>query len=1162
MYLSLLVITPRNLWDLTLWSEAQIARDQHLVCASFRKKVQLSPKWSTNLVTAQGPSNLCHLLIHHLNSIALRQLSRQEALTCDTIFTTGRALLPFCPAAHSRFLKMEYLSRLSGLVSAPAKAAAGIAGSPRLRKKPLLHPVGSVDIFHSDWRAVQAELEKPDERALFFGVARSDLPRRLQRIVDALVFESNRSSDGHLGPCIEYLLRYDILTELVHLSVDDRPKGIRAETIRTLTNLIILLDESFLSRQAVNKPISQLIQLCLDQDAARFQFDDDPFEASGSSAPAPAAGVELDYQEDLVELMCQIASRIRNTPDLLQIFFTDEPVDDAHDPSDVRSLRDGSIIVSRDLFNDSMPASNDVTNIEPDTDFTTDPRPPSPAGSVDSTTTIQPFTAYSSRKPSKRRLRFPLFSYLLKFLHREGRIGELARAGLLFLISLEGVQSSNKVVHGLPPKRPAKRVSFGTDDTRRSLAVFIAHSDFADVLGAGLGAAYGLLPTRIRPVPKYDPTAVESESSSKTSHAAITLASSSASEPSNDGHRSEALASATQSDDAELQDQLRLLVDLIEFCQDVLDSLWLASKHLTDSAYGYSDDMDEKAAERSPSTSTITPDLDPMIRKLARAIAIAIRDTFIRNVVYPSLMESSDFDGSSAAVLNYLDVIVIVLRSGHILTEVALDFLLPADLSVVGEAGYVRDIEVPVDETDRYTVKDLILDSLEETKRPATRVAALRLARSLVVCHGFRACDGLLQLAPRKSIPPPAEDWLPEATKEETGDPPALSTVQMHFREIDALSSLLTSFGSAQNTETLQASLSNYLLDAEQALRHDSTFSVALDLGGGQLPLIRNDPFVQQLFAGLSTFFSQPVEVNLAATGVISALASSPIRSLEGWLTHSSSSEQEQEPPLLELLAALVQQVAAYRDSLSEFDRFLAERRRSLMLTEDLSAALNVAELSGEEEDNEGSKSLDACLTLPRIASQSSGRLQTNERARAAERGFGILEDKRASLAVLSPPAAASSTLPPTTSGAAEGEERGATRSSALARLFAGRPTRTSYSFGKASTVTPVIPASSADATLTRPGVGDRKVSTSTINPYTEHFRETAAVVLKTQPATGAEAWRPPPTTSSAQSNVVEGRATLSSVLDNTILLEESVKELLAIVQVRRSWGIDAVAFI
>ena len=131
------------------------------------------------------------------------------------------------------------MSRLSGLVSTPAKAAAGITGSPRLRKKPSLHPVGSVDVFHADWQAVQAELENPDERALFHGVARSDIPRRLQRIIDALVFENNRSNDGHTGPCMEYLLKYDILTELVHLSVDDRPKGVRGEVVRALKDLVI-----------------------------------------------------------------------------------------------------------------------------------------------------------------------------------------------------------------------------------------------------------------------------------------------------------------------------------------------------------------------------------------------------------------------------------------------------------------------------------------------------------------------------------------------------------------------------------------------------------------------------------------------------------------------------------------------------------------------------------------------------------------------------------------------------------------------------------------------------------------------------------------------------------------------------------------------------------
>lgn len=1052
---------------------------------------------------------------------------------------------------------MEYLSRLSGLVSTPAKAAAGITGSPRLRKKPSLHPVGSVDVFHADWQAVQAELENPDERALFHGVARSDIPRRLQRIIDALVFENNRSNDGHTGPCMEYLLKYDILTELVHLSVDDRPKGVRGEVVRALKDLVILLDEKFLSRQAANKPISQLIQLCLDEDAALYQLDDYSFDTSGSSTQL-AATTEDDYEEDLVDLMCHIASRIRNTPDLLQIFYSDEPVDDADDSLDARSLKDGSIIINCDLFEDStsveqhhsvstpyqvLPALEDAAQ-----------RPPSPADSVDSTATIQPSTMLGSRKHSKRRLRFPLFSYLLKFVHREGRIGELARAGLLFLISLEGVQTSARAGSlGTKTQRAPKRVSFGTEDIRRSLAVFIAHSDFADVLGAGLGAAYGLLPSRIRPAPRYDPTAIDSAVSSKGGHTTITLASSFASESQNGAAASDALASATQSDDPELQAQLRLLVDLIEFCQDVLDSLWLASKHLTEgptATLTTSNDTDEKVSTADPRSPSATADLNPMIRKLARAIAIAIRDTFIRNVVYPSLMESSDFDGSSAAVLNYLDVIIIVLRSGHILTDVALQFLLPADVTESLEEDHAYGIDVPADEADRYSVKDLILDSLEHTKRPATRVAALRLARSLIVCHGFRACSGLLQLETRQRITVHAEYEIPASPTQELEGTAAYTKVEDHFREIDTLSSLLIALGSTQGTEAVQISLSNYLLDAEQALRHDSTFSTALELGGGHIRLVRSDPFMQQLFDVLANFFSQPVEVNLAITGVLCALASSPVRSLEGWLTQSLGEQGDSrgESALVELLVGLAQQVAAYRDSVVGFDRYLAERRRSLVLTEDLSAALNVAERSNEGEASESSDSLGPSLTIPRISSHTGGgKLQTRESTRAAEREFGILEDHRSSLVSLasSPPASATVNVP-------EAEPASA-RSSALARLFGGsRPTRTSSSLGKR--------APDADATTGRPGAGDRKVSASTINPYADHFRETAAVIVQTQPCVGAEPWRPAPTASQSKQNL-ERRATLSSVLDNTILLEELVKELLAVIQVRRAWAIDPVSF-
>lgn len=56
---------------------------------------------------------------------------------------------------------------------------------------------------------LQSALEKPDERALHFGIARTDVPARLQSMVDALVFESNRTDEDSTGACMEYLLKND-----------------------------------------------------------------------------------------------------------------------------------------------------------------------------------------------------------------------------------------------------------------------------------------------------------------------------------------------------------------------------------------------------------------------------------------------------------------------------------------------------------------------------------------------------------------------------------------------------------------------------------------------------------------------------------------------------------------------------------------------------------------------------------------------------------------------------------------------------------------------------------------------------------------------------------------------------------------------------------------
>jgi hypothetical protein len=54
----------------------------------------------------------------------------------------------------------------------------------------------------------------------------------------------------------------DILGTLVRLSESDRPSGILAEVLRTVSNMVVLLDEQFLIHTAVHKAIIRLLKAC------------------------------------------------------------------------------------------------------------------------------------------------------------------------------------------------------------------------------------------------------------------------------------------------------------------------------------------------------------------------------------------------------------------------------------------------------------------------------------------------------------------------------------------------------------------------------------------------------------------------------------------------------------------------------------------------------------------------------------------------------------------------------------------------------------------------------------------------------------------------------------------------------------------------------------
>jgi hypothetical protein len=87
----------------------------------------------------------------------------------------------------------------------------------------------------------------------------------------------------------------DILGTLVSLSEADRPFGVQAEVLKTVGNLVVLMDEQFLVHAAVHKAVLRLLRVCIGD-----LIDEVP---SSSSKAMGAASVSqrtsiANYEED------------------------------------------------------------------------------------------------------------------------------------------------------------------------------------------------------------------------------------------------------------------------------------------------------------------------------------------------------------------------------------------------------------------------------------------------------------------------------------------------------------------------------------------------------------------------------------------------------------------------------------------------------------------------------------------------------------------------------------------------------------------------------------------------------------------------------------------------------------------------------------------------
>ncbi|KAJ7774639.1 Retinoic acid induced 16-like protein-domain-containing protein [Mycena maculata] len=1045
-------------------------------------------------------------------------------------------------------------------------------------------PTDHAQEFHRSWNRVKNTLLHPDERQLTRGIKSTDVPAHLQSMVDSLVLESTRTEEGGTGACLEYLLKNDVLGTLVRLSETDRPAGIQAEVLRAVQNMVVLLDEQFLVHSAVHRAVLRLLRNCAGDD---LQEQLDGKNKVMGAARNVIRGQPSEYEEDLVNLLCILCSRIRTYRELLMIFF--------HDKHWYRSEPLFSVEEEEEEEEDEEPSKPEVA------ESATVNRAPSPTPSQATVT-----SAPASSVTKKTEYEFLLFNYLLRFVHREGQIGDFARAGLLFLMDV--AMSPGEPVHRLGDTASDPAPSDPITDAALALAEYILDGDFSEVLGAGLGAVYSLLPSKL----EFRPPAAAGEARTGM------IIGTTGPETEDEKERMEVAkdrARAMGIEDAanpDFKSRLDHFLKLLEFLQDVL--------------------------KRNVVHDTI--DASALVgTAIVQSILDAVRRIFLENVLYPSVLECSDADGSAVAVMSYIEVMIRTLQEGQ-LSDLLVNFLMSEDndevrsrqrphsvLTLGGDAPpqtkstdkqaklrrrkssamVLLEMEAPesnrpsdyITSMGRFTLKDLLMSNLRSQSQP-TATSALQLFQSMLLQHAQLSVDRLLAVIPDPRatnfpqppmIPPPPSFSKPE-TEEDDEDtfvyPGAEDTAankfdlipsgpvfyqpettySTHEREMGLYLTLVSRVDPSHNDDAFSTGYDHYLRDALFSIQSQSAFRLeteeSVDMESRQRLKHRlnpNDPILSLVLESLRKFFSNSPEFNIALTGVLATLAMHPDRSMAGWLTFTLSDPFDERPPIPDesypepdgdgddrsvdfrieeklatdtnflpasrmdsasrpivhtIFHGLVSQLERYRQLVDNFDKFLLERRQGLLFSENLTDA----------------------LTLP----------------------LDFFDEP--ALPVAPEPVQATRPKP--------------------------RPSASSFvtSFLTPKKNKPTKPSLNEPATPPRSGQ-NRSVSAS---PFGPHYQQTGSISVEPfiapVPSTGP--WTPAKSsrwtadeedvfgsawsdkTRTAEPDSIEDNSrpekianvTLSQLLDNVVILEESIKELVAIIHARRSLGIDSVRYL
>ncbi|KAG9105045.1 hypothetical protein FRC06_000018 [Ceratobasidium sp. 370] len=1008
-------------------------------------------------------------------------------------------------------------------------------------------------------------------------------------MVDELVWESTRGDQDSTGACLESLLKNDILGTLVSLSEADRPFGVQAEVLKTIGNLVVLMDEQFLVHAAVHKAVLRLLRVCVGD--LIDEIPQSSSKAMGAASVSQKSSI-ANYEEDLVDLLCTLCSRIRTYRELLMIFFHDkhwfQSQQTSHKAGDEGDDEEAA----------EEEAEEEAANRASRSLLSTAPRAPSPSSSTSTVTASAPQT--------KPEYEFLLFNYLLRFVHREGKIGDLARAGLLFLLDVAmsaSEQPKGANDYSTPSMDPAS-------DAALALAEYVLDGDFSDVLGAGLAAVYSVLPYKLEVQRDYLAESEAQHGGMLLGGRYVTSAEEEAVRLEEAEERGRELGMGI-STSAEFRTRLDHFLKMAEFIQDVLrrNDAPLHSSQIVGAAPDSEPSLEPSALVGSA---------------ISESILRSFRGVFLENVLYPSILECSDVDGSAVAVLSYIEVLLRVLKNGkltdtlvkYLMSEEAIEPTRPGESTSrtdgatkvsrrKSSAMTLLEREAPqkhgqayFSSLGRFTLKDLLFSNIQ-SESPSAATASLKLLHCLLQQHCEMCTDQLLSVrgdphatsfpylafvpVPGEVNPPaldsdseeefvypggdedvPAEPKTPPASTK-----PLFSTVQptttyaTHERELGLYLSLVSRINPSNELDVFSTGYENYVRDALDTLQSEVCYCRGLDGDDSHTSwkhrLQPTDALLKLLLHALRRFFMQTPEFNVALTGVLSMISCCPNRSLAGWLSFDAESR-------------LPEPVSA--ETPDDGDD------RSIDSTRSLKAALTSV---NPNEISTRPVIYDALLGLVTQLDRYRDRVPGFD-AYLIERHQGLLFSENIndalnlslSLDVTSEPTRLQLPLPVTP----ETSPRPKTKATASSFMSFLTPKKVKATNTGASTPSgpPAEPIPTA--------LGGSKVVSA--SPFSAHYQTTAVIDLDglVAPEPAAGPWSPTQTRKNVQ-NIEDDvftawkdgdragpelvtekepgdaarRVTLSQLLDNAVILEEFVKELAGIIQARRSLGIDSVRF-